>query len=723
MNRILPLLSLLLCLSASGAELLPVPRCDTPADGTFLLDGSVTLCCETALEPLARYVTAYVPLRRTASRCPADRCMVLRTDEALAPEAYVLRIAPGRVEIAGGAYGGVFNGVQTLFQLLPDDVYAGRLRLPVRLDCRTVEDGPRFGYRGMMLDVARTWIDLPHVKRYIDLLAYHKINKLHFHLADDEGWRIEIRSHPELTAIGAWRGGDSPIRAVYGRWDEKYGGYYTQDELRELVAYAAVRNIEIIPEIDLPGHSRAIAHVRPEILCAYRPDTGPSGGYDERNVWCAAREENYALLEDILSEVCAIFPSPYIHIGGDEVETAQWRRCPDCMALMKRRGMSAPEQLQDYFMERLAGILRDQGKLPAVWDEASLRGKLTHDARVHGWQSVGTCLAASAKGYRTVVMPGAWFYFDMRQSPEEDGHVWAAIFDAEKTHGFDFAAQGFTPAQMARVEGVEATFFSELYLSHGPESPAYLDYMCFPRLCALAELGWSGEGGDAAGFRSRLTAAHNDRMAAMHIGFRLFPPEVTYRDGVLHVVTDDGSVVRFTEDGVSTPDASAPVWKGPLRTDEPHRYLFRSFYKTGRSPVVAHASHYRTISPAFTLTSSMPATERNPFSRAESYKGHARTRRAPRPGDWVLYTFPKPLVCREITIRTGYEHLPKANITAGNVEVSCDGRTFVPAGTLEDGCLTLRPERPLRAVRIVSTCEGNGCSFVVLPAPSVKPLL
>ena len=190
----------------------------------------------------------------------------------------------------------------------------------------------------MMLDVARTWMEPAALKRYVDLLSYHGINKLHLHLSDDEGWRIEIRSHPELAAVGGFRGGDSPVRPVYGKWDEKYGGYYTQEQMRELIAYAALRNIEIIPEIDLPGHSRCIASVRPEIRCDYPADTASTNGYDYRSAWCVAREENYALLEDILGELCALFPSEYIHIGGDEVDAAQWQRCPDCRALMRQRG-------------------------------------------------------------------------------------------------------------------------------------------------------------------------------------------------------------------------------------------------------------------------------------------------------------------------------------------------------------------------------------------------
>lgn len=244
--------------------------------------------------------------------------------------------------------------------------------------------------------------------------------------------RIEIKSHPELTEIGGFRGGDSPVRPVYGKWSEKYGGYFTQEEMRGLIRYAAERNIKIIPEIDLPGHSRNIASVHPEIRCNYPPDTVSTNGYDYRSAWCVAAEANYALLEDILGELCELFPSEYIHVGGDEVEMTQWTRCPDCRALMACLGTDDPRRLQDLFMERMAGILAAHGKRPAVWNEAVRTGAFTKECRVHGWESVKACLDATAKGYRTVVMPGEYFYFDMRQTPRENGHDWAAIFDAQK---------------------------------------------------------------------------------------------------------------------------------------------------------------------------------------------------------------------------------------------------------------------------------------------------
>lgn len=531
--RLLILLTTALCgLCTAAAQ--PAPEKTTPREGIFTFGPGTTISADRELAPLAEYAAEYLGCGvRNGMAGEGSVVLTLDAPDGEPSEAYTLDIAPDHIQIGSSTCGGVFNGLQQLFRLLPPEVYARRGIAPgTGIACVRIEDKPRFGYRGMMLDVARTWIGMDEVKRYIDLFSYHNINKLHLHLSDDEGWRIEILSHPELTEIGGFRGGDSPVRPVYGKWSEKYGGYFKQSEMRELIRYAALRNIEIIPEIDLPGHSRNIASVHPEIRCNYPPDTVSTNGYDYRSAWCVAREENYALLGDILGELCELFPSEYIHVGGDEVDMSQWERCPDCRALMKREGMTDPHRLEDLFMERMAAILRSHGKRPAVWNEAVRTGAFARECRVHGWESVKACLDATAKGYRTVVMPGQYFYFDMRQSPREDGHDWAAIFDARKVYGFGFTE--FSPEQMRNVEGLQGAFFSEAYVSHEPEKPDYLDYMLFPRVCALARIAWSGnaEGWDA--YYEELKGKHYDRMAAMGIRFRLFPPKVGYGDGRVH---------------------------------------------------------------------------------------------------------------------------------------------------------------------------------------------
>ncbi len=707
--------SLLLIVRASAQ---PAPVILAPAEGRFVFGPATTVAADETLLPLARYASEYLGCE-VEQRMTGESVVVLTLEPGEASERFRLDIASDHILIGGTSPGGVFNGLQALFRLLPPEIYA-RQGLPAgtALPCGRAEDAPRYGYRGMLLDVARTWMGIDEVKRCIDLLSYHSINKLHFHLTDDEGWRIDIESHPELARIGGFRGGDSPVVAVYGKWSEKYGGYYTQDDMRQLIEYAALRNIEIIPEIDLPGHSRCIGSLHPEIRCAYPADTAATAGTDYRSAWCVAREENYTLLEDILDEICALFPSEYIHIGGDEVEVSQWEKCPDCQALMRRLRIDDPHRLQDRFMDRLTAMLTARGKRPAVWNEAAASGAFTRESRVHGWESVEACRKATAQGYRTVIMPSECFYFDMRQTPREEGHSWASIFDARKTFGFDPAQRGFSEEQLRRVEGYEAAFWSEIYVSHEPEKPDYIDYMCFPRLCALARIAWNGnsEGWDA--YYKELVSEHYDRMAAMGIGFRLFPLQLRYEDGVFTAATDDGATIFYTVD-----DGKPRRYTHPLHTSEPHRYRFCSHYKTGRSPQVADKSYYRTIAPKLRISSSMPESPRASYTRAAEYRSTSRTLRTCRKGDWILYTFEKPVASREMYFQTGHLQLPKTQITTGYAEVSFDGQHFERAGDLENGSIRLHPDRAIRAVRLVSTCHGNGTPYVTIQPPQIKPNL
>ena len=738
MKRTLLLLGAVLLGGLFSLDAQPAQGSRTPRPGHFTFDSGTTIAADRELQPLAEYLARYLgcELRNGVTGdgvitltldapAAADAATADTSDAELRAEGYRLEIAPNHLRIGGESYGGVFNGIQALFRLLPPEVYARKgIAAGTRLDCAVIEDRPRFAYRGMMLDVARTWIGMDAVKRYIDLLSYHNINKLHLHLSDDEGWRIEIRSHPELTEVGAYRGGDSPIRAVYGKWSEKYGGYFTQEEMRELIRYAALRNVEIIPEIDLPGHSRNIASVHPEIRCNYPPDTLSTNGYDYRSAWCVAREENYRLLEDILGEICELFPSEYIHVGGDEVDMTQWESCPDCRALMLREGMTDPHQLEDRFMERMAEILERHGKRPAVWNEAVRTGEFTRQSRVYGWQSLKECLDATAKGYRTVVMPGAWFYFDMRQSAREDGHDWAAIFDARKTYGFDFAREGFTDEQMSRVVGLSGAFWSEAYVSHEPEKPDYLDYMCYPRICALSRIAWSGNGEGWESYCKELKTKHYDRMAAMGIRFRLFPPKLSSTGAkgaptTLTVTVDDGSEIFYVVDGSDEEHR----YEAPIRTSEPWRYRFFSRYATARSPYVADASRWRTIRPALRIETSMGESRQFPCTNASTYRGLTRTQRACRQQDWILYRFEQPIVCREMFLQTGNRQLPKTIITTGYAEVSYDGVHFERIGDLEMGSITFQPRQAVRAVRIVSTCDDNGTPYVTIQPPLIRPRL
>ncbi len=708
--------------AASAADIVPAPREYKKRDGVFTILTTTKITHYPELRPSAMYLAEYLPLSVQEYNGASAGNIVLGTNKNLAAEAYVLDIGAEGITIEGGSAAGVQNGIETLLQLLPAKVYSHALTPPVMAGACRVADEPRFAYRGFMLDVCRTWMEIDEVKRFVDNLAHHKINKLHLHLSDDEAWRIEIKSHPELAEVGGFRGGDSPVAPRYGRWDERYGGYYTQEQMRDLVEYAAVRNVEIIPEIDLPGHSLDLASVHPEVLCGYTPSLKASDGYDTRNVLCAAKESNYELLDDVIGELAELFPSRYFHIGGDEVDASQWMSCPDCKALMAARGIGSGAELQEYFMNRVARMVEARGKIPCVWNEAINSGGLDRKALVYAWKDVGACRKSAREGYSTVVLPGAWFYFDMRQTPREAGHDWAAVFDAKKVLSFDFAEQGFTEAEMRNVAGVQANFWSEVYLSQRDADIDYdfIYYQTYPRICALSELAWRGRSGGWAEFYSRLTSSHYSRMAEMGIGFRLFPPAVKYADGVLTASTDDRSRIYYSVIG----EAGERPYEGPIRTDKPQRYSFRSVYGGARSPEAGVAGRFRMAQPKVHITSSVAQSERFPYSNAESYGRIARTSRTSRAGDWILYTFEKPVECRRLEVRTGNLQLPRYVFNSGYMEVSEDGVTFRRVCELKNGGGAIdNPSRPIKAVRVVCTTDGNGAAFVTVQAPMVFPKL
>ena len=706
-------------LTASAQNVVPEPRKIEKRNGAFNILTTTKITHSSGLRSLAERLAEYLPLDIREYNGTQSGDIVLRHNEKLAAEAYRLEVGEGGITIEGGSPAGVHNGIETLLQLLPSMVHSKELSFPVAVGCCAVEDEPRFAYRGFMLDVCRTWMSVEEVKTFIERLAHHKINKLHIHLSDDEGWRIEIKSHPDLTEVGGFRGVGSPVAARYGKWDESYGGFYTQEQMREIVEYAAVRNIEIIPEIDLPGHSHNLARVRPDVLCNYTPGLKASDGYDTRNVMCASKESNYTLLEDIFRELAEVFPSQWVHIGGDEVSMTQWNKCPDCKALMAAKGMDG-EALQAHFMNRVAKIIEKFGKKPGVWNEAIDAGTLTKDAMVYGWKDVAACRKATSEGYRTVVMPGAYFYFDMRQTQREPGHDWAAIFDAKKPLSFDLVGQGFTEQELKNVVGVQASFFSEAYISHREDENDYIYYMTYPRICALSEVAWRGAGGEWQKFYSKLVESHYSRMVAMGVDFRLFPPTVSYAEGVLKAKTDDGAHIYYNMVG----DDKEYRYEGAITTDKPQLYSFYTRMGGARSPEAAVKSHWRMLQPTVKITSSIEESERFPFSNAEGYGRIARTARVGREGDWLLYTFEKPVACRRMEISTGNLQLPRFIFNAGYMEVSYDGVTFKRVCDLTcGGGVIENPSKPIKAVRIVCTESGNGADFVTVQAPKVYPKL
>lgn len=718
MKRVLFVIMVMAHVAAFAHEpiIIPTPQSVTIAEGCYTISPKTTIFSSNIeLQPLVDYCVAEIGLTKSSKHGDIE----LIIDDYLEVEEYRLIVSEEGVVIRGGGYGGLFNGVMTLLQLLPANVYNGGLTGSAEVVCCEISDSPRYEHRGFMLDVCRTWMDKEAVMNFIDLLAYHKINSLRLHLTDDEAWRLEIKSHPELAEVGGFRGGDSPIWPRYGKWNEKWGGYYTQEDMREIIAYAAVRNIEIIPEIDLPGHSLCMATMHPEILCDYTRTNSASYGYDTRSAFCASREENYELLADILDEVCELFPAEHIHIGGDEVDMSQWKRCPRCQALMRDNNMTNTAELQQYFMSRLTDILAQHGKKPAVWNEAIDGGKLSTDTRVYGWESINECRTAAAN-YSTIVMPGQFFYFDMKQSAREPGHDWAAIFDWTKVYNFTLASQGFTEGEQANVLGFEGSFFSEAYASRNPETPDYLHYQTFPRIVALAEVAWvDSDERDEAAFYAKMVE-HYNRLDAMGVAYRLMPPKVVYEDGALSASTDDGSRVFYRREPMDV----EMLYTTPIITENPAEYCFISRRGEACSPEAGVAAHFKTITPAFDITSSMNDSEKFSFDKAEGYGRIARTTRAGDVGDWVMFTFEQPVSCRRMKVTTGNFQLPRYTFENGYVEVSYDGVNFERVGELDCGMFYIEyPARPIKAVRITCTSRGNGAEWVSIQPPTIWPKL
>jgi hexosaminidase len=396
---------------------------------------------------------------------------------------------------------------------------------------------------------------------------------------------------------------------------------------------------------------------------------------------------------------------------------SQWAKCPDCQRLKTEKGLENEKQIEDYFIARTTEILSKYGKKPAVWNEAIEGGLLPKSTRVHGWESIKKCLASTAKGYPTIIMPGHYFYFDMKQSASEAGHNWAAIFDAKKVLSFDFGKEGFTTEHLKNVAGIEASFFSEIYIAHNPESSEYLDYMLFPRLTALSEVAWSHTRRSWDEFYNALKDVHYARMDAQGVTYRLETPSVTYANGALTASTKDGSTLYYTDllTGKST------RYTKPIATTAPYNYEFYSKKGSGISKKTGSKEYYARLKPVVTVTTSIPCSTKTPLTNAAKYNNSiVRTTRAAKAGDWIEYRFTEPLNCREIEVQTGHIHLRRCHLLKGYVEVSHDGKNFTRTAELFEGGATIKPASALRAIRVVSTDRSDAEDQIVIQSLKIK---
>ena len=418
-------------------------------------------------------------------------------DSSLADEEYSISINKRGCVVKASSFNGFLYAVQTLKQLTSVKVFgsepdpAEKFLFP----CVEIKDKPRFAYRGMHLDCSRHFFSVEEVKRYLDIMAVYKLNRFHWHLTDDQGWRVEIKKYPKLTEIGAFRNG-TVIKKDWGSNDGiRYGGYYTQDQMKDIVAYAAGLGITVIPEIDLPGHMMGVLAAYPELGCTGGPyEVWTRWGVSEQ-VLCPGKEAMFSFLEDVFTELMDIFPSEYIHIGGDECPKTEWEKCPACQARIKQLGIKADGQhsaeqfLQSYVTARVQKFLNDHGRRIIGWDEV-LEGELAEGATVMSWRGTEGGIKASAMGFDVIMTPNTYCYFDYYQSEDQD-----------KVYSYE-PLEGLNDSQQKHILGVQANLWTE-YVA----TPEHLEYMLLPRMNALSEVQWcEPENKDIERFKAAMEA-------------------------------------------------------------------------------------------------------------------------------------------------------------------------------------------------------------------------
>lgn len=656
-------------------------------------------------------------------------------------EGYTLKVTEQGITIKAFSQTGIFYGIQSLFQMLPPTIYSGNPSGHETWIVQGVEieDSPRYGYRGMHLDVSRTFFDVNAVKKFINWLSFHKMNKFHWHLTDDNGWRVEIKKYPKLTELGAWRGENEVLDPAFGSGKHRYGGFYTQKEIKEIVTYAAERHIEIIPEIDLPGHSKAVTAAYPGVGCDGE-DSGKSVQGEGQNVWCVGKPLNFKMLDNIIKEVAALFPSKYFHIGGDEVNYEQWDKCPHCQALMKEKGMVKHEELLNYFVRKMESIVEKHGKHMAGWDEILDGGDLLPQSRVYAWRSVAKGIESVTKGQPTVMMPGEYCYLDMKQSPAERGHNWAGIVTLEKVYSLDPTSKiasanaqtasaitqittasgqinlatgkkfpSLTQEQEALILGVQGGLWAELF-----GRPArFMEYQAYPRIAALAEVGWTQpENKEFNEFSYRLSTAHFERMFQMGIEFRMDPPKVVYINGAIMVTAPyPWAIVRYTTDE-SEPTIYSPLYRGEIITDKAQKFRFATFYRDQIKSISVQPenANYSYLKPVTTIETSMTENSRFPIKNVTDYSfgTYFRSGSKIKAGDYFIYKFDSPVKSSRITVETGIPNITFYGVTDGYAELSYDGVNYTERTEIELNTAVLYPKEAVKSVRIVATTPNDG---------------
>ena len=572
---------------------------------------------------LASYIEQATGIRPAVGKSKNGAAIVLTIDKTIAnAEGYKLDADAKQIRIAGASAAGVFYGIQTLRKSLP--LVNGKAS-KVSIPAVHIADAPRFAYRGTHLDVSRHFVTVDSVRQFIDMLALHNINRFHWHLTDDQGWRIEIKKYPLLTQIGSKRA-QTVIGHNSGKYDGKpYGGFYTQQQIRDIVKYAADRYITIVPEIDLPGHMQAALAAYPDMGCTGGPyEVWQKWGVSD-NVLCAGNDKTLTFIDNVLKEITQLFPSKYIHVGGDECPKTQWQKCPKCQARIKalnleaKDGHSAEERLQSYIITHASNYLKSLGRNTIGWDEI-LEGGLAEGATVMSWRGESGGIAAAKQHHDVVMTPNSYLYFDYYQSLDKANEPIAigGYLPLETVYSYEPMPKELTADEARHIIGVQANIWTE-YMPTFKQ----MQYMALPRLAALSEVQWSQPAlKDYTSFTNRLTEfTHMYDHLGYNYAKHLYNVAIhvdsdnKWREILIHMTTAGNAEIRYTLDGTE-PTANSTLYTGAIVLQKSAKIRAAAFRDGKRSSVTS-----QDIS--FNKATASPVELLQPTHKNYTYKGGA----------------------------------------------------------------------------------------------------
>ncbi len=565
-------------MSAGSLNIVPVPMQVTQGNGVFIIKNSTLILIDetngtTEIADLfnekIRHSSGLILEKRAYNAAfPKNNSIVFTTlgaDVSLGQEGYTIDVTETNVYIRSVTANGFFYGLQTLFQILPPDIEKqGSVPKTYSLPVVSIKDKPRFRYRGMHLDVGRYMFPVEFIKKYIDLMAMYKLNTFHWHLTDDQGWRIEIKKYPKLTQVGSVRKGTQ-----IGKTDSidsvPYSGFYSQAEAREIVAYAASKYITVIPEIEMPGHSVAVLAAYPSLACTAGPFEVLTHWGVSDDILCSGNDSVFTFLQDVLTEIMDIFPSTYIHIGGDEAPKVRWEKCPKCQARIKAEGLKDESELQSYFIKRIEKFLVSKNRRLIGWDEI-LEGGLAPEATVMAWRGIQAAVDAAAQGHDAILTPVDYCYFDYYQGdPATEPEAIGGYLTLRTVYSYNPVPPVLTFEQSQHIIGVQGNIWTEFL-----KSPEEVEYMAFPREIALAEVAWSQQ--DRRDWDDFINRMDNQfpRLDFLNVKYSkgsFIADITTQRENNRNLVVlgseVKGADIRFTLDG-SDPNPNSSFYKKPF---------------------------------------------------------------------------------------------------------------------------------------------------------------